>query len=203
MAHKTFISYKHSEAIGLRDRIIRALGEDATFYQGETADSPDLTDCKTETIKKHLTDMMYDTSVTIVIISPNMKQSKWIDWEVEYCLKKITRKDRTSQRNGVVAVIQKRNGNYDWFKYSTINQDGCSVFNYHEELVYKIIKDNRYNQKPKVYSCEICKSINALDGSYIAYVEEDDFLANPTRYINNAYDKSENDAAGYEIQPTR
>lgn len=203
MAHKTFISYKHSEAIGLRDRIIRALGEDATFYQGETADSPDLTDYKTETIKKHLTDMMFDTSVTIVIISPNIKESKWIDWEIEYCLKKITRKDRTSQRNGVVAVIQKRNGNYDWFKYSTINQDGCSVFNYHEELVYKIIKDNRYNQKPKVYSCEICKSINALDGSYIAYVEEDDFLANPTRYINNAYDKSENDAAGYEIQPTR
>ena len=147
--------------------------------------------------------MMFDTSVTIVIISPNIKESKWIDWEIEYCLKKITRKDRTSQRNGVVAVIQKRNGNYDWFKYSTINQDGCSVFNYHEELVYKIIKDNRYNQKPKVYSCEICKSINALDGSYIAYVEEDDFLANPTRYINNAYDKSENDAAGYEIQPTR
>ena len=203
MAHKTFISYKHSEAIGLRDRIIRALGEDATFYQGETADSPDLTDYKTETIKKHLTDMMFDTSVTIVIIPPNIKESKWIDWEIEYCLKKITRKDRTSQRNGVVAVIQKRNGNYDWFKYSTINQDGCSVFNYHEELVYKIIKDNRYNQKPKVYSCEICKSINALDGSYIAYVEEDDFLANPTRYINNAYDKSENDAAGYEIQPTR
>ena len=199
MAHKTFISYKHSEAIGLRDRIIRALGEDATFYQGETADSPDLTDYKTETIKKHLTDMMFDTSVTIVIISPNIKESKWIDWEIEYCLKKITRKDRTSQRNGVVAVIQKRNGNYDWFKYSTINQDGCSVFNYHEELVYKIIKDNRYNQKPKVYSCEICKSINALDGSYIAYVEEDDFLANPTRYINNAYDKSENDAAGYAI----
>lgn len=33
MAHKTFISYKYSEAQALRDRIIVALGEDATYYK--------------------------------------------------------------------------------------------------------------------------------------------------------------------------
>lgn len=79
MAHKTFISYKYSEARTLRDKIIKAMGEDASYYQGETSDSPDLTDTSTENIKKNLRDMMFDTSVTIVIISPNMKQSKWID----------------------------------------------------------------------------------------------------------------------------
>lgn len=78
MAHKTFISYKYSEATDLRDRIIKALGDDATYYKGETSDSPDLTDTATENIKKNLKDMMYDTSVTIVIVSPNMKKSKWI-----------------------------------------------------------------------------------------------------------------------------
>ena len=60
MARKTFISYKYSEAKGLRDKILKALGDDATYYQGETADSPDLTDTKTENIRKNLTDMMYD-----------------------------------------------------------------------------------------------------------------------------------------------
>lgn len=60
--------------------------------------------------------MMYDTSVTIVILSPNMKESKWIDWEIEYCLKDITRKDRTSHTNGVVAVIMKVDNSYEWFK---------------------------------------------------------------------------------------
>ena len=65
VAHKTFISYKYDEAQGLRDKIIEALGEDASYYKGETSDSPDLTDNSTETIKKHLTDMMYNTSVTI------------------------------------------------------------------------------------------------------------------------------------------
>ncbi len=47
MAHKTFISYKYSEAQNLRDRIIKALGDDASYYKGETSDSPDLTDTST------------------------------------------------------------------------------------------------------------------------------------------------------------
>ena len=63
MAHKTFISYKYSEAQELRDAIIKAMGEDASYYKGETSDSPDLTDTSTENIKKHLRDMMFDTSV--------------------------------------------------------------------------------------------------------------------------------------------
>lgn len=199
MAHKTFISYKYSEAQKLRDDIITALGDDASYYKGETSDSPDLTDTSTENIKRNLRNMMYDTSVTIVIISPNMKKSKWIDWEIEYCLKNITRKNRTSHTNGIVGVIMKYNGGYDWFKTIAPNKDGCFSSSYKENLVYDIINNNRFNQNPKVYSCNVCKTVNALSGSYIAYVEEEDFLANPSKYIDNAYDKSENDAIGYNL----
>lgn len=203
MAHKTFISYKFSEAQNLRDDIIEALGEDATYYKGETSDSPDLTDTSTENIKSKLKDMMYDTSVTIVIISPNIKQSKWIDWEIEYCLKNITRKNRTSHTNGVVGVIMKYNGGYNWFKKTSNQDDGCSSSSYEDSKVYNIINNNRSNQNPKVYSCDICKTIDALKGSYIAYVEEETFLANPEKYIDNAYEKSENDAKGYDIVKAR
>jgi len=192
MARKTFISYKYSEAQDLRDEIIEKMGEDATFYQGETSDSSDLTDTTTENIKNNLKDMMYNTSVTIVIISPNIKQSKWIDWEIEYCLKEISRKDRTSKTNGIVAVIQKVNGNYDWFKSMNNQNDGCFSSSYSEYLVYYIISENRYNQSPKEYSCETCKTINALTGSYISYVEEDVFLSDIDKYVENAYEKSEN-----------
>jgi len=203
MSHKTFISYKYSEARTLRDAIIESLGDDATYYQGETSDSPDLSDTSTENIKKNLTDMMHNTSVTIVIISPNMKKSSWIDWEIEYCLKNITRKNRTSQTNGVVGVIMKYNGGYDWFKTTSANSDGCTSSSYDESKVYSIINDNRFNQNPKVYSCDVCKTVNAITGSYIAYVEEETFLSNLQKYIDNAYDKSENDAAGYDIVKTR
>ncbi len=203
MAHKTFISYKYSEAQELRDRIIDALGDDATYYKGETSDSPDLTDTSTENIKRNLSNMMYDTSVTIVIISPHMKESKWIDWEIEYCLKNITRKDRTSHTNGVVGLIMKYNGGYSWFKTRKTNSDGCTSMQYDKSKVYDIINNNRFNQNPKKYSCDVCKTVDALTGSYISYVEEDTFLANPQKYINNAYDKSENDASGYNLTKNR
>ena len=147
--------------------------------------------------------MMYDTSVTIVIISPHMKESKWIDWEIEYCLKNNTRKDRTSHTNGVVGVIMKCNGGYNWFKRSDRNLDGCISSSYDERYLYEIIKNNRYNQNPKRYSCPICKTVNALTGSYISFVEEDDFINDPQYYIDNAYDKSENDAEGYDLVKQR
>lgn len=50
MAHKTFISYKYTDVVenkgyyNLRDRIIRALGDDAKYYKGENSASPNLND---------------------------------------------------------------------------------------------------------------------------------------------------------------
>lgn len=203
MAHKTFISYKYSEAQGLRDEIIKHLGESAQFYQGETSESPDLTDNTTSTIKKHLSDMMYNTSVTILIISPHMKESKWIDWEIEYCLTKYSREDRTSHMNGIVGVIQKVNGGYEWFRNSERFDDGSSAFVYKEDYLYSIIKNNRFNQVPKQYVDKKHKTYDRLTGSYISFVDEDEFLSDPKKYIDNAFDKSENDGEGYEIHPSR
>lgn len=202
MAHKTFISYKYSEAQDLRDDIIDALGDDASYYTGETSDSPDFSDTSTENIKRNLTDMMYNTSVTIVIISPNMNQSNWIDWEIEYCLKEISRKDRTSKTNGLVGVIMKYNYGYNWFKTINNQIDGCTSYSYSDSYLYEIIKKNRFNQNPKVYSCNNCKTVDYLLGSYISFIEEEVFLNNPNKYINNAFDKSEN-VDGYNLYKTR
>ncbi len=203
MAHKTFISYKYSEAQGLRDDIIEALGDDASYYQGETSDSPDLTDTSTENIKKKLRDMMYNTSVTIVILSPNIKKSKWIDWEIEYCLSNYSRKDRTSRTNGVVGVIMKVDGGYDWLTNHLVNNHGRSVVNYKDELLYSIIHKNHFNSNPPQWHCSGCKTYDWLNGSYIEYVEEEAFLLNPQRYIDNAYKKSENDASGYMLTQSK
>ena len=98
MARKTFISYKYSESRNLRDRIIGALGEDASYYQGETSDSDDMSDETNQSITEVLKDMIFDTSVTIVILSPKMTESHWIDWEIEYSLKAITRGDVSVRR---------------------------------------------------------------------------------------------------------
>ena len=97
----------------------------------------------------------------------------------------------------------KYNGSYDWFKHSGTNSDGCYVSYYDDRYLFEIIKKNRFNQNPKRYSCPICKTVNELTGSYISFVEEEVFLTNPRDYINNAYDKSENDAEGYDLEKQR
>lgn len=192
MAHKTFISYKYSEAKDLRDKIVKALGDDAKYYQGETSKSPNMSDKTTEYIKDKLKDMIYSTSVTILVISPNLKDSNWIDWEIEYSLKQIKRGDRTSSTNGVLGVVMKCNGDFSWLRPNTTNSDGHTAILTKNEYLYDIIVNNRFNQDPKEYSCNVCENVDFLTGSYISLINEDDFFNNPNKYIDNAYDKSKN-----------
>jgi hypothetical protein len=191
MAHKTFISYKYSEARGLRDEIIKSLGSDATYYQGETSDSPDLTDTSTENIKRVLKDQIWGTSVTIVVVSPNMTASDWIDWEIEYSLKAISRGELTSHSNGVVGVIMKYNGDYSWLRTVSLQSDGCYSSSFDSSRLYSIINNNRFNQDPKVYNCERCNTVSEMTGCYFSLITEEDFLNNPKYYVDNAYDKSQ------------
>ncbi|CAI1661509.1 TIR domain-containing protein [Serratia fonticola] len=191
MARETFISYKHSEAQDVRDAIIESLGDDSVYYKGETTESPDISNTTVDNIKNNLKDMIFGTSVTIVIISPNIKDSKWIDWEIEYSLKEYKRKSTTSRTNGILGVIMKVDGSYDWLASSHINPDKCSSRIIRGEKLYDIINKNRYNLTvDDRYCCQECKSYDQLSGSYISLIEEDKFLSNPSFYIENAYDKS-------------
>lgn len=81
MAHKTFISYKYSDlsAREFRDKIIDKMGADAQFYRGENGYSNDLSSYAAATIKNHLSSMIFDTSVMIVIISQNAIYSQWME----------------------------------------------------------------------------------------------------------------------------
>lgn len=67
MARKTFISYKYNESCKYRDKVIESLGDDATYYTGETADSPDISNLKVDSIKNHLKDMIFNTQYYYVL----------------------------------------------------------------------------------------------------------------------------------------
>ncbi|MDF3335230.1 TIR domain-containing protein [Lacticaseibacillus rhamnosus] len=191
MSHKTFISYKYSEAKDLRDHIIARLGEDAKYYKGENNDTQDISDRKNETIREHLKEMIYGTSVTIVIISPNMRESAWIDWELEYALKEVKRGDKTSHSNGIVGIVM-NDPDTSWLRKVFQKPDSHTSSSFVSSYLPDIVKDNRFNQDPKEYFCDQCKTTDALTGSYISLIDEDEFLGNPSKYIDNAYDKSQN-----------
>lgn len=190
MAKKTFISYKYDEARELRNKILEKLGEDTKYYRGETSSSPNLSDNTTERIKEYLKDMIFSTSVTIVIISPRMKWSKWIDWEIEYSLHEYKRSDITSRSNGVLGVIMNIEGSTDWLKLHGFNVHLLPTVRYRDEYLFPLISENRYNSKPALKHCQDCDTYDFMDGSYITLVDEDNFLTSPNYYIENAFDKS-------------
>lgn len=191
MAHKTFISYKYSEARDLRDKILKKLGSDATYYRGETSDSPDLTDRTTDTIRRNLANMIYDTSVIIVIVSPNMCLSRWMEWEIKYALREQSRDGRTSHTNGVVCVVQKNELTSIFYPYDGYAWAKNYYDNWDKWKLFEVINNNRDNKKPN--------APYYLSENYIDIVTEDSFLRNPSKYIEDAYYKSKN-IEFYEIK---
>lgn len=162
MPRKTFISYKYSSSTETRNRIINSLDGGVSYYKGETSSSPNLTDYTTNYIKEKLKDMIYDTSVTIVVISLNMIHSSWIPWEIQYSLSEHSRDNRKSKTNGIVAVIEKE---------ITDNQ----ILNLYDKRIFI----------PEIISTN-------MDNGYIIQVNEEDFLKYPNYYIETAYENSKN-----------
>ena len=124
--------------------------------------------------------MIRDTSVTILILSPNMKLSQWMNWELSYSLSEITRNGRTAHSNGVIAVVQKREtygfgSGYDWFKNWYGDWDMNKAF--------ELVRANQGNKK--LYAP------NSFSSNYIDIVSEDKFLRDPNKYIEEAYEKSQ------------
>jgi len=110
MGKKIFVSYKFADAqvenlsiyenSTVRDYVTRfeeKLDSSDNIYKGES-DGEDLSNLSDETIWEKLKDRIYDSSVTVVFISPGMKENwkqerdQWIPWEISYsCLKQISR----------------------------------------------------------------------------------------------------------------
>ena len=150
MGRKIFVSYKYEDnnvrplpdvlqptwPCDYVDFIQRYVLLDDDIYKGEKSDE-DLSLWNDVHIWDHLKDKIYDSTVTIVLISPNMKEpgkwqrSQWIPWEISYSIRETTRHDRTSHRNAILAVIlPDKNGSYSY---------------YNEENLFPILKDNIRN----------------------------------------------------------
>ena len=61
-------------------------------------------------------------------------------------------------------------------------------------MLYSIINSNRYNVTKLSSECSHCRAYDGLADSYMSIIDEDDFLAEPQRYIDNAFEQSENSA---------
>lgn len=216
MAKKIFVSYKYGDS-GVRpivgiygttkardyvDLLQTHLSVNDHINKGE-ADGEDLSHFKEETIQSKLRDKIFDSSVTVVLISKNMKDyslledDQWIPWEISYSLRDQTRQDRTSRTNALVAVIlPDEHSSYDYFIQES-NCPTCRTIVYKTETLFQILQANMFNRKQPIKA----KCINGLCGvdhhtgdnhSYIYPIKWDNFILNVDGHINTAMEINNN-----------
>lgn len=218
MGRKIFVSYKfrddnvfpiyYSRINTVRtyvDELENYFDRTDDIYKGES-DDEDLSYLKDDAIWEKLKSRIFDSSITIVMISPKMKEdhkydkSQWIPWEISYSLKEMTRNDRTSHSNAILAVIlPDRNNSYEYFvKENRCNNCSCRIFQ--TNTLFGILKNNMFNQLKKTnFDCAQGKSgIYSGDSSYIECVKWIDFISSPNIYIDKAIE-IKNKIADYEV----
>ena len=168
------------------------------IYKGES-DGEDLSHLSDSTIRDRLYDRINDSTVTIVMLSPNMREPyreqkyQWIPQEISYSLRAQSRTNSkgqsiTSSTNAMLAVIlPDRNGSYSYFwnKCSLCNSN-CTQYN--TEWLFEILRDNTFNiKRPNSEQCNNRGlTIYHGDSSYITYVKWEDFAEAPQKYIDKA-----------------
>lgn len=214
MGHKIFVSYKYADsnvknisgcyypADTVRtyvDRLADYIAETSDhIYKGED-DGEDLSKLSDDTIWAKLKDRIYDSTLTIVMISPGMRvtwksdRDQWIPWEISYSLKEISRKNISGRMvssfsNAVLAIVlPDRQGNYSYYTY---NNNCCETKcrTLRTDILFKIMRDNMFNIKsPDAGVCNNNSKIYHGDSSYITSVKWEDFVKDPEQYINKAY----------------
>ena len=150
MGKKIFVSYKYADDFvenleeevnsTVRDYVDlfeQKLDEEDDIYKGES-DGEDLSKLSEDIIWEKLKDRIYDSSVTIVFISPGMREigtedkEQWIPWEISYSLKETSRRNKngesvTSHSNAMIAVVlPDANGSYTYYLfYYSVYSDNC------------------------------------------------------------------------------
>lgn len=184
MGRKIFVSYKYKDydvkmlpdvtqptwPCDYVDYIKNNVLSSDDIYKGEDSNE-DISSWSEDEIWDHLKGKIYDSTLTIVLISPNMKEpgkwqrSQWIPWEISFSVRETTRNNRTSHRNAILAVIlPDKHGSYSY---------------YDKNNLFPILKSN-------------------IDNGYIYVVTWDDFLRFPQVDMNIAFDHKD-DTPSYEI----
>ncbi len=160
------------------------------IFKGED-DGQSLANFSDEYITSTLRDKIYDSSITIVLVSKGMKdifkneKDQWIPWEISYSLREYTRGGRTSLSNGVIAVVlPDETGSYEYY---ITNDSVCNCRSLNTPFLFQILRENMFNIKSANTSpCSNGSLVYYGDSCYIQSVKFEDFKNNPNYYLEKA-----------------
>lgn len=216
MARKIFVSYKYGDSSVQHiprfldnspttvrhyvDQLQSHLDANDHINKGEE-DGEDLTGLSDDYIESLLSDRMFDSSITVVLISKNMKDSgksekeQWIPWEVSYSLREKTRDGKTSSTNAMLAVVlPDENGSYEYF-VQPLNCLRCYGVTWKHETLFSILGKNMFNRKiPNTTTCTSGHGTlhQGNDHSYIHPVRWSELLLNINWYLDLATQINQN-----------
>ncbi|NLR83048.1 TIR domain-containing protein [Chitinophaga eiseniae] len=207
MGKKIFISYKYADTqvaslpykpfTTVRDyvdTIQNKLDHTNHINKGED-DGESMATLADSTIGSKLGDKIFDSTITIVLISKGMKENRpdkdqWIPWEISYSLREQSRQGRTSKTNAVLGVVLPDQINsYDYYyRYNPT----CNSTTQFTGQLFDILKKNMFNHKnPKTRYCN-GNLIHEGETSFIKTVRWCDFILDMDYYINIALEILEN-----------
>ncbi|TVL19007.1 MULTISPECIES: TIR domain-containing protein [Shewanella] len=215
MARKIFVSYKYGDtdvkpltddffnSTKVRDyvtEIQQLLSDNDEIYKGEN-DGEDLSDFKDSTIESKLRDKIFDSSITIVVISKGMKdflldeKNQWMPWEISYSLRELSKNGRNSRPNGVMMIVLPDSyGDYDYYmKEHTCPHCDCTTLS--TNFLFGILQRNVFNRKELEEADCKHHTLNPVytgDHSYITSVKWCDFKTNPTKYLDKCAELRDN-----------
>lgn len=188
--NKIFISFRYSDGIDYKEELVEKL----KGYAIDKSEDKDRSNLGDEQIKKYLYEKLRDTSITIVILTPqaiNYKKEgyKYNDWlydELRYSLE-----NREGNRtNGVIALYTKEAKEY-LMREETHICEVCKEENKVKVILgfENLVRENMMNVKDE-YKKNKCEGIyDELDDSYISLILYENFLENPKKYIDNCIEK--------------
>lgn len=184
--------YEQTKVRDYVDELAIILNKNGHSYRGEGNDD-DLSNYSDDYIYNQLKDKIRLTTVTIVLISPNMKEdnrldkSQWIPWEVYYSIYESNRNGRISHTNAILAVVlPDQFGSYSYMiEHNSCCHLGCRVL--HIDALFTILKENMFNKKEKnKMDCHHGDNVYRGLCSYIPMVKWCDFIQNMDLYLGQA-----------------
>lgn len=193
MATKVFVSFRFSDGKKIKDELVDLFDESMEVIN--RSEDEDRSQMSEDTIQNYLYEKLKDTSVTIVVLTPEAvsyrkdwsgRYDDWLYDELRYSLE-----DRKNNRtNGVIAVYTEEAKD----KLFTERTHSCSKCQETKicrslENFDNLSRKNMLNIKLR-YKKNQCNDLyDDEHDSYISLVSLEDFKNNYSKYIENAKDK--------------